>query len=66
VHEGHEHLGEELLASLGVPSQRSNDVEGRQQVVDEDGEAPGMKINAGGDDSKPVDGEGWAVSNGVA
>jgi hypothetical protein len=35
VYEGHEHLGEELLTSLGVPWERSDEVEARQQSVDE-------------------------------
>ncbi len=46
VHEGYEHLGEELLTSLGVPWEPSNEVCARQQSVDEGGEALGVEIGA--------------------
>ncbi len=48
VHEGYEQLGEELLTSLGVPWQPSNEIEARQQSVDEGGEAFGVEVDAGG------------------
>jgi hypothetical protein len=46
VHEGYEHLGEEMLTSLGVPWEPSNEVCARQQSVDEGGKAFGVEVGA--------------------
>jgi hypothetical protein len=65
VHEGHEYLGEELLASLGIASQRlSNQIQPAQLSVNETREAFGVEIGAKDDEeSKEENGSGSIASN---